>query len=70
MPNSILGNILPQLPYILTRKDIARYFGSLISPRYLANLDSKGVGPNKIKIGNKVGYPREDFVTWLASRSA
>lgn len=68
MPNIIFEAIMPQLPCLLTRKDISRHFGTLISPRYLANLDSKGHGPRKLKIGNKVAYRKEDFVEWLSDR--
>lgn len=62
------SSILPQLPYYLTRKDIAKFFGSIISPRYLANLDSKGLGPTHKRLGRKVVYKATDFVAWLASR--
>jgi len=62
------ADILPQLPQTLTRKDIANYFGTLISPRYLANLDCAGKGPRKITIGRKVAYKLEDFINWLEAR--
>lgn len=62
------ADILPQLPKLLTRHDIATHFGSLISPRYLANLDSAKKGPRRTRIGRKVVYMREDFVDWLETR--
>ena len=62
------ADILPQLPKVLTRQDIAIHFGSLISPRYLANLDSEKKGPRRSRIGRKVVYIREDFVAWLEAR--
>ena len=70
MANKFFDDILDQLPYFLTRKDIAHYFGNLISPKYLANLDSAGKGPRKTKIGNKVVYTREDWADWLSGRIA
>lgn len=63
-----LANILPNLPLLLTRKDIGKFFGTLISPRYLANLDSEAKGPRRKRIGHKVVYHRDDFVEWLAGR--
>ena len=32
------------LPRIMTRKDVGIYLRNIISPRYLANLDGKGLG--------------------------
>lgn len=69
MPESYFSEILPSLPSLLTRKDISKHFGTLISKGYLANLDSLGKGPKKIRLGQKVVYKREDFVAWLDSRA-
>lgn len=63
-----LDKMLPELPRLLTRKDIEKFFGAMISPRYLANLDSEGKGPKRTRIGRKVVYTREDWAEWLASR--
>ena len=63
-----LKDILPELPMLLTRKDIEKFFGHLISVRYLANLDSEGKGPKRTRIGRKVAYTREDWAEWLAGR--
>lgn len=63
-----LAELLSTLPSIIARKDIDRYLGGIIFKGYLANLDSKGEGPPKIKIGKNVGYLRRPLVEWLASR--
>lgn len=68
MPESLFEDMLPSLPHRLTRKDIKKYFGSLISPKYLANLDSAGKGPRMKIICNKASYKTTDFVEWLQSR--
>jgi hypothetical protein len=65
-----LTELLNTLPPMIARKDIDRYLGGIISKGYLANLDSKGEGPPKIKIGKNVGYLRRPLVEWLASRSS
>ena len=68
MAEGDFASILPEMPCILTRKDIPRYLGSYISIRYLANLDSEKKGPIRYKIGRKVVYKKEDFIAWLESR--
>ncbi len=68
MPTLDLEELLPTLPRILTRKDVGIHFSNIISPRYLANLDGKGAGPQKTYIGRKVAYRREDFIAWLQAR--
>lgn len=68
MSEGFFENLLPEMPNILTRKDIRRFFGSYISPRYLANLDSLNKGPERCRVGGKVVYRKEDFVDWLESR--
>lgn len=68
MSEPFFGNILAEMPGILTRKDIRTFFGSYISPNYLANLDSQNKGPERCRIGQKVVYRKEDFIAWLESR--
>jgi hypothetical protein len=56
---------------IIARTEIKVFTGGLISPGYIANLDSKGEGPSgRIKSGRKTGYPKRAFVQWLRERSA
>lgn len=63
-----LASLSPNLPLIITRQDVPKYFGSYISYGYLANLDSLGKGPKKSRIGKKIIYHRDDFLAWLGSR--
>lgn len=57
------------LPPIFTRQTASMAIGGLISPKTFANLDSKGQGPPvKRRLGTKVAYERESFVTWLRGR--
>lgn len=58
------------LPPILSRVEVPRLTGGLISAGRLANLDCLGQGPRMIKVGRKVGYVRADFVAWLRTRGA
>ena len=64
-----MQNLLNNLPPIIARHDIEKYLGGLISKGYLQNLDCEGKGPERIKVGRKVGYTREALVTWLIQRT-
>lgn len=47
----------------VARTEIKNATGGAISPRYMANLDSEGVGvPNAFRIGVKVCYPVDDLI--------
>ena len=57
------------LPPIFSRTEVRSLFGGIISPGYLANLDSRGEGPPSVRIGKKRAYPRDGFIEWLQARS-
>jgi len=63
------SDLLESLPAIVAHTEIERYLGGIISHRYLANLNSQGIGPKRFRFGRKVGYRREDLVEWLQKRS-
>ena len=51
----------------LTRKELAALSGSAFKASTLANRDSLGTGPAKRRrAGNKVVYPRDAAILWLA----
>jgi hypothetical protein len=55
---------------IVARTEIEKFTGGLISEKYQANLDSAGKGPEgRIRIGRKVAYPVNAYLTWLKERS-
>lgn len=60
--------LIKNLPPIIARCKISYYMGDLLSEAYLANLDSLGIGPPRVKFGRKVGYLRDDLVEWLLDR--
>ena len=54
------------LPPIFTRATICKLLGGIFTPRTLSNLDALGKGPGqKVHIGKKVAYRKEDFIYWL-----
>lgn len=55
---------------IVARTEAPTFTGGALSEKYLANLDSRGLGPaGRFHIGRKVVYPTNEFVKWLAGRS-
>lgn len=56
-------------PYV-ARQEVERFTGGMISIKYLANLDCQGFGPKgRVRVGRKIAYPVDQFVSWLESRS-
>lgn len=56
-------------PYV-ARSLVERFSGGILNPRYMANLDSQGKGPEgRIRIGRKVAYPVASLISWLEARA-
>jgi len=53
---------------LVARSEVMRFSGGIISGKTLANLDSQGKGPERVKILNKVAYPVDSLVEWLQER--
>lgn len=64
----VYSELEQSLPLVFTRREVSRLLGGLISCGRLANLDSEGSGPPKIRLGKKVGYPRGPFIAWMRAR--
>jgi hypothetical protein len=55
---------------VVSREKIGDFTGGTISPKSMANLDSKGEGPEgAILIGKKVAYPVSSLIAWLERRA-
>ncbi len=55
---------------IVTRAEISRFTGGLVSPGTLANEDSKGTGPERrFQAFNKTVYPVDSVVDWLKKKA-
>lgn len=55
---------------LVSRDKISDFTGGIISHRYLANLDSRGVGPKgRQRVGRKVVYEVKEVVKWLEQRA-
>ncbi len=69
--NQNLSKLIEKWPsaYVV-RSEVARFTGGMIQPGTLANLDSKGLGPEgKIRIARKVAYEVHSLVRWLERRN-
>jgi hypothetical protein len=54
---------------IVARKAAGRFSGDVISPRWLANADSQGIGPEgKFLVGRKVVYPARALAEWIVQK--
>ena len=53
---------------IVARTDVGKFSGGILHPRTMANLDSKGCGPRKIMIGNRVAYEVKSLIEWMQDR--
>jgi len=56
------SNLIPKLPPLISRDHVEELLGGIISSKTLANLDSLGKGPKRIRIGRKVAYMTEDLL--------
>lgn len=64
-----LSELGSKLPPIIARDHVETLLGGVISSKRLANLDSLGEGPKRMRIGRKVAYLTEDLLGWLETRT-
>lgn len=65
----LINDLKKNLPLLISRKEVPKILGGLISSRALANLDSMGKGPGKIKFGARtVIYTRDSLISWIVDR--
>ena len=69
--SNLLSSMADKWPSpIVARTEAEKFTGGLISEKYLANLDCVNKGPaGRIRIGRKVAYPVNEYLTWLKERS-
>jgi hypothetical protein len=63
------SELAEEYPPMFARSEVDKLFGGVISTKTLANLDSLGKGPKRMRIGRKVVYLRDDFLNWLEKRT-
>ena len=53
---------------VVARRKVSDFTGGIISEKYIANLDSLGKGPPRVKVGRIVAYPVKELIAWLEKR--
>jgi len=56
------SNLIPKLPPLISRDHVEKLLGGVISSKTLANYDSLGEGPKRMRMGRKVVYKTEDLL--------
>jgi hypothetical protein len=64
-----LGYLIDKLPPLISRDHVEKLLGGVVSSKTLANLDSLGDGPKRMRIGRKIVYRTEDLLDWLEART-
>lgn len=55
---------------LVARSEVSRFSGGIISARYLANLDCRGLGPkDRLRVGRKVVYPINSLIKFLQEKA-
>jgi hypothetical protein len=54
---------------LCARTSIEKFTGDMISAKTMANLDCQGIGPERVKIGRRTGYPVKSLIEWLRGRA-
>ena len=49
----------------VARTDVRRFSGGAVTGKTLANLESKGLGPEKMKFRGKTLYETQKLVAWM-----
>ena len=55
-------------PYV-PRQLVDKFSGGILNPRTMANMDSKGLGPPKVRVGKMIVYPVDLLIEWMEERS-
>jgi hypothetical protein len=63
------SDLIPKLPPMIARDHVGKLLGGVISSKTMANIDSLGEGPKRMRMGRKIVYMTEDLLEWLASRT-
>ncbi len=55
---------------VVARSKVGDFSGGVIGPKYIANLDSLGLGPaGRFRCGRKIVYDKKKLIRWLEERS-
>lgn len=67
-----LSELKEILPPIILRSQAETYLNQIVpgmfTKRSLEALDSRGKGCKRLRIGTKIGYKRDEMISWLESQ--
>lgn len=66
--SAFIESLSKALPVTFSRSVAASHLRGILSQGTLANLDSRGEGPESVRIGRCVCYEKETFLAWLSGR--
>jgi hypothetical protein len=70
IPDTVFTRLSVELPVIVSRSEVPRLLGGLVSAGTLANEDAAGTGPRgRFYVGRRAAYPRESLIEWLRERA-
>lgn len=53
---------------VVIRTEVPRFSGGLVASGTMANADSAGTGPERIRMGRRTAYMRDSLIEWLLDR--
>ena len=66
---SIVEGWFKDAPHVLSRAEVVRRTGGVLSAKTLANMDSRGDGINeRYNVGRSVCYPTPAVIDWVSKR--
>lgn len=64
---TLIEEFRQEMSIVISRKKLSQALGEMLSPRTLANMSSKSLGPaEKVRLGRSLGYTRRSVLAWLA----
>jgi hypothetical protein len=70
MPRSDLSALAAKWPSaIVAREKVGEFSGGILNSKTMANLDSLGQGPERVRIGRKNAYPVLPLIDWMRQRA-
>ncbi len=71
MSRAYFDNLAEKWPStVVCRSEIGKFSGGILTPRYVANLDSAGRGiSGRIRVGRKICYPVQNVIRFLEKRA-
>ncbi|MDE7064430.1 MAG: hypothetical protein K2O70_03035 [Desulfovibrionaceae bacterium] len=61
-------DLFGELPPVIARSHVEKFFGGLFSRKTLANMDARGQGPDvSYAVGKNIVYRRDALLRWIVS---